>query len=59
MNFFFFLAFYAEIQDGCQKWPENNFWKNHQLTADTHGGGAGGGVSEISSKLLYLTPFLR
>ena len=21
-----FLAFYAEIQDGHQKWRENNFW---------------------------------
>ena len=22
------FAFYAEIQDGCQKWWENNFWEN-------------------------------
>ena len=24
---FFVVAFYAEIQDGCQKWRENNFWQ--------------------------------
>ena len=22
-----FLAFYAEIKDGCQKWRENDFWE--------------------------------
>ena len=24
----YIFAFYADIQDGCQKWQENNFWKN-------------------------------
>ena len=22
------FVFYAEIQDGCQKWRENDFWEN-------------------------------
>ena len=26
--FLFIFAFYAEIQDGCQKWRENNFLQN-------------------------------
>ena len=25
--FFFFFAFYTEIQDGRQKWRENDFWE--------------------------------
>ena len=35
-KFFFVFAFYAEIQDGCQKWRENNFWEKWSLdSADT------------------------
>ena len=34
--FFFFFALYAEIQDGCQKWQENNFRENSSVdSADT------------------------
>ena len=34
--FVYFLAFYAEIQDGRQKWQENNFCKKTPLdSADT------------------------
>ena len=30
------FAFYAEIQDGCQKWRENNFWEKSPVdSADT------------------------
>ena len=30
------LAFYAEIQDGCQRWPESNFCKKSPIdSADT------------------------
>ena len=25
--FFFFFAFYAKIQNGHQKWHENDFWE--------------------------------
>ena len=32
----FVLAFYAEIQDGCQNWRENDFWKKSPVvSADT------------------------
>ena len=35
-SFFFVFAFYAEIQDGRQKWRENNFWEKWSLdSADT------------------------
>ena len=27
MNVFFVFAFYTEIQDGGQKWQENDFWQ--------------------------------
>ena len=31
-----YVFFYAEIQDGRQKWRENNFWENSPLdSADT------------------------
>ena len=31
-----FFAFYAEIQDGHQKWQENDFWKKSPVhSADT------------------------
>ena len=33
--FFFFFALYAEIQDGCQKWQENNFGDNFFCDAKT------------------------
>ena len=34
MNVYFFL--YAEIQDGCQKWPENDFYEKSPVdSADT------------------------
>ena len=36
LAFYFFLAFYAEIQDGRQKWQENDFWvKSPVDSADT------------------------
>ena len=31
------IAFYAEIQDGRQKWPEKKFWENRQLTVKIPG----------------------
>ena len=47
------FVFYAEIQDGCQKWRKKSiFGKNWQMTAYTIG-------VKISSKSLYLAPFLR
>ena len=39
------FVFYAEIQDGRQKWRENNFWEKSPV--------------HISSELLYLALFLR
>ena len=34
--FIFFLAFYTEIQDGCQKWRENDFCeKSPENSVDT------------------------
>ena len=50
--FFFFFSFYAEIQDGCQKWRENDFWRKVPFDS-AHSCGP-----KISSKLLYLPPFL-
>ena len=36
--FFVFFAFYAEIQDGHQKWRENDFWEKPPVdSADTVG----------------------
>ena len=33
---FFFCVFYAEIQDGRQKWFKNDFWKKSPVdSADT------------------------
>ena len=35
-----FFAFHAEIQDGQQKWQQNNFWeKSSVVSADTQPGG--------------------
>ena len=34
--YLFFYAFYAEIQDGCQKWRENDFCEKSPVdSADT------------------------
>ena len=47
------FAFYAEIQAGCQKWCENDFWgKLPHDSEDTLG-------TKILTNLLYLTPFAR
>ena len=32
------FAFYAEFQDSCQKWQDNNFWKKCLMTAGNGGG---------------------
>ena len=32
MNVFFVFVFYTEIQDGGQKWRENDFWQKCQMT---------------------------
>ena len=48
---FILFAFYAEIQNGHQKWRENVFRENHQQTLEITCG------SKISWKSLYLTPF--
>ena len=29
--FIYFFAFYAEIQNGYQKWRENDFWEKSQI----------------------------
>ena len=47
--FIYFFAFYAEIQNGHEKWRENDFWKKSPVDYS----------SKISSKLLYLAPFPR
>ena len=47
------FIFYEEIQDGRQKWQENDIWNNTPVdSADTL-------RVKISSKSLYLAPFLR
>ena len=34
MNMYFCVCvFYAELQDGCQKWWENNFWEKLPVDA--------------------------
>ena len=47
------FAFYAEFQDGHQKWQENNFW---QKVPDDCIHPVG---QKISLKMLYLATFLR
>ena len=47
------FTFYAEIQDGRKKWQESDFWEKSLVdSTDTL-------RSTISSKSLYLAPFLR
>ena len=48
------FAFYVEIQDGHQKWRENDFWeKSPDNSADTFG------VKNFTEIALSLAPFPR
>ena len=48
------VAFYAEIQHGCQKWQESDFLRNVTTTLYRHPAG-----QKLPLKSLYLTPFSR
>ena len=47
-NVDFFFSFYTEVQDGHQKWWENDYWENVASTLCRYTGGGGG--SKILTK---------
>ena len=62
--FFFFLAFYAEIQNGHQKWWENDFWEKSPVdpadnlrVTNFMEIALSGSISEINGFLCFMQKF--